>query len=98
MWWYRHARAIGGVGNILMLMTANLVGFVIGLDGLQYLGSQLIGTWSGMDYLRVPARKLTRGFLGIAFLLVACACLFIGVQIMLEYREEEKRQGIYRKC
>ncbi|KIM19463.1 hypothetical protein M408DRAFT_31199 [Serendipita vermifera MAFF 305830] len=47
LWWYRHARAIGGVGNVLMLMTANLVGFVIGLDGLRYLGTELFGSWSG---------------------------------------------------
>ncbi|KAG8784269.1 glycerol transporter [Serendipita sp. 397] len=80
-WWYRHLRAIGGVGNVLMLMVANLVGFVIGTEGMKYLAGQLLGSLSGLG-----------------FLVLACACLFIGVQFMLEYREEEKRHGIYRKC
>ncbi|PVG04049.1 putative GUP1-Multimembrane-spanning protein essential for proton symport of glycerol [Serendipita vermifera] len=80
-WWYRHLRAIGGVGNVLMLMIANLVGFVIGLEGIKYLGTQLMGSWSG-----------------IGFIFLACGCLFVGVQVMLEYREEEKRSGVYRKC
>ncbi|CAG7855141.1 Glycerol uptake protein 1 [Serendipita indica DSM 11827] len=80
-WWYRHLRALGGVGNILMLMIANLVGFVMGLDGVQYLFGQLVGSWDG-----------------VGFLLVVVACLWIGVQFMLEYREEERRRGIYRKC
>lgn len=32
---YRHLSSIGGVGNMLMMMSANLVGFAIGLDGLK---------------------------------------------------------------
>ncbi|CAE6420274.1 unnamed protein product [Rhizoctonia solani] len=79
--WYRHACALGGVGNILLMMGANLVGFVIGLDGMRYFVSELIGSWQG-----------------IRFLLAACACLFIAVQVMFEYREEEARKGIYRRC
>ncbi|CAE6335175.1 unnamed protein product [Rhizoctonia solani] len=75
--WYRHACALGGVGNILLMMGANLVGFVIGLDGMRYFISELIG---------------------VRFLLVACVCLFIAVQVMFEYREEEARRGIYRRC
>ncbi|KAI0295062.1 hypothetical protein B0F90DRAFT_1753457 [Multifurca ochricompacta] len=35
---------------------------------------------------------------GISFLLVACACLLVGVQLMSEYREEELRRGIQRRC
>ncbi|KAI0667916.1 MBOAT-domain-containing protein [Trametes maxima] len=79
--WFRHVGAIGAVLNILMMMSANLVGFVIGTDGMQYMVGQVFGSWEG-----------------IRFLLTACACLFVGVQIMFEYREEEARQGIYRKC
>ncbi|ELU37317.1 glycerol transporter [Rhizoctonia solani AG-1 IA] len=45
--WYRHACALGGVGNILLMMGANLVGFVIGLDGMRYFISELIGSWQG---------------------------------------------------
>jgi hypothetical protein len=46
-WWYRHICAIGGVFNILMMMGANLVGFVVGMDGAQYFAYQLVGSWSG---------------------------------------------------
>ncbi|CAE6406731.1 unnamed protein product [Rhizoctonia solani] len=45
--WYRHACALGGVGNVLLMMGANLVGFVIGLDGMRYFLSELIGSWQG---------------------------------------------------
>jgi hypothetical protein len=29
------------------MMGANLVGFVVGMDGAQYLGYQLVSSWSG---------------------------------------------------
>lgn len=45
--WYRHVCALGGVGNVLMMMTANLVGFAIGTDGMRYLWGQLLGNWAG---------------------------------------------------
>ncbi|KAI0247695.1 MBOAT-domain-containing protein [Lactifluus subvellereus] len=80
-WWYRHVCAAGGVFNILLMMGANLVGFVLGVDGAQYFVRELIGSWDG-----------------IRFLCVACACLFVGVQLMFEYREEELRRGIQRRC
>jgi hypothetical protein len=35
---------------------------------------------------------------GAAFMLVACGALFVGVQVMFEHREEEKRNGIPLKC
>lgn len=79
--WYRHVCAIGGVLNILMMVSANLVGFVIGTDGLTYMASQVAGTWQGFR-----------------FLLVASCIIFVGVQLMFEYREEEMRRGIYRRC
>ncbi|KAI0077283.1 MBOAT-domain-containing protein [Panus rudis PR-1116 ss-1] len=80
-WWYRHICAFGAVFNILMMMAANLVGFVIGTDGMSYMLKQLFSTWEG-----------------IRFLFFACICLFIASQVMFEYREEEKRRGIYRRC
>lgn len=80
-WWFRHVAAIGGVGNVLMMMTGNLVGFAIGTDGMKYLLEQLLGSWEG-----------------VRFMVGACATLFVGVQVMFEYREEELRRGIDRKC
>lgn len=40
--------------------------------------------------------SLTR-ILGLQFLVAACGALFIGVQFMFEYREEEMRHGTFRK-
>ncbi|KAL9938130.1 hypothetical protein V8E36_002753 [Tilletia maclaganii] len=79
--WFRAVAGLGGVFNILLMMSANLVGFAIGLDGMKYMLSQLTGS---------PG--------GIPFLLSCCATLFVGVQLMFEYREEELRRGILRKC
>ena len=45
--WYRHVCAAGGVLNILMMMTANLVGFVIGTDGIKYMVTQIAESWDG---------------------------------------------------
>ncbi|OAF99655.1 MBOAT-domain-containing protein [Paraphaeosphaeria sporulosa] len=78
---YRYLCGVGAVGEILLLMVANLVGFALGLDGLKDLVSGIFSTWSGL------------GFLG-----VACVALFMGVQIMFEWRESEKRRGIKMKC
>lgn len=68
-WWYRHLAALGGVVNVLMMMTANLIGFAIGTDGMGYMWGKIIGSWEG-----------------IRFMLIACGGLFVGVQIMFEYR------------
>lgn len=74
---YRWLCGVGAVGNILMMMAANLVGFALGLDGLKQLADELVsGLW------------------GWTFLVMACATLFVGVQVMFEVREEEKRKGI----
>ncbi|KAI6108908.1 MBOAT, membrane-bound O-acyltransferase family-domain-containing protein [Pisolithus croceorrhizus] len=80
-WWYRHVCAIGAVFNILMMMTANLVGFVIGIEGVLYLSGQITGSLEGFR-----------------FIVTGCCCLFAGVQLMFEYREEEKRMGIFLRC
>jgi len=79
--WFRHVAAAGAVINIVMMMIANLVGFVIGMDGMKYLTSELFGTFAGLRFM--------------AFVFI---CLFIAVQVMFEYRAEEIRNGIHRKC
>ncbi|KAJ4348410.1 glycerol transporter [Didymosphaeria variabile] len=78
---YRYLCGIGAVGEILLLMVANLVGFALGLDGLKDLVSGIFSSWSGLG-----------------FLVIACVALFMGVQIMFEWRESEKRRGIKMKC
>ncbi|TFY83924.1 hypothetical protein EWM64_g90 [Hericium alpestre] len=79
--WYRHVCALGAVCNVLMMMAANLVGFVLGTEGMGYMVREMGGSWAGLG-----------------FMVAACACLFVGVQVMFEYREEEMRRGIYRRC
>ena len=61
--------AIGGVLNILMMMAANLVGFVVGTEGVRFFFSELFGTLEG-----------------VRFMVLCFICLFIGVQLMFEYR------------
>ncbi|TDL25763.1 MBOAT-domain-containing protein [Rickenella mellea] len=79
--WYRHVCAVGGVLNTMMMMVANLIGFVIGIEGATYMLKQMLGS-----------------FEGIRFLFTASVCMFIAIQVMFEYREEEMRQGVFRKC
>ncbi|KAJ9110167.1 hypothetical protein QFC20_003019 [Naganishia adeliensis] len=43
--WYRHLCALGAVLNNLLMMIANLVGFVLGADGVRYMLQQLVATW-----------------------------------------------------
>jgi hypothetical protein len=52
-----------------MMMAANLVGFVVGTDGVSFFFSQLFGTLEG-----------------VRFMVLCFVCLFIGVQLMFEYR------------
>lgn len=63
-----------------MMMTANLIGFAIGTDGMAYMWREMVGTWAG-----------------VRFMVMACAGLFVAVQVMFEYREEEGRRGIVRR-
>jgi hypothetical protein len=48
--WHLHLCAAGSVLNVLMMMTANLVGFAVGLDGVRAMVSQLF-QWSGLYFL-----------------------------------------------
>jgi hypothetical protein len=63
--WYRHLAAIGGVLNLWMMMCANLVGFVLGLEGMKHFLKELTSTWSGESglpslqmQLRLPPSSL----------------------------------------
>lgn len=122
---YRVICGVGAVGNILIMMSANLVGFALGLDGLRDLVVGIVGSVTGTcdPFLFLlfpqpcpvwPFIELSGGggseglnlssvsnlctFLGIAYLLLACAALFVGVQVMFELREHEMRKGIKMKC
>ncbi|EHS64611.1 uncharacterized protein PGTG_22399 [Puccinia graminis f. sp. tritici CRL 75-36-700-3] len=79
--WFRHLVALGGTLNVMTMMSANLVGFSIGIDGVKFMWHELLGSWAGV---RVLAAIL--------------AVVFCAVQVMIEYREAEMREGILRKC
>lgn len=87
--WYRHVCAIGAVFNILTMMTANLVGFVIGTDGIKYLLSQLLSGLEGKLIFVASLHWLHNNgpIAGVKFMMLACGCLFVGAQIMFEYRQ-----------
>ena len=36
------------------MMGANLVGFVVGMDGTQYFAHQLVNSWSGESLPQIP--------------------------------------------
>ncbi|AEO54054.1 hypothetical protein MYCTH_2296135 [Thermothelomyces thermophilus ATCC 42464] len=78
---YRMLCCVGAVGNVLMMMAANLVGFAVGLDGLESI-----------------VKGIFRDYSGLAFLITACAALFVGIQVMFEIRQSEYRRGINLKC
>jgi hypothetical protein len=73
-WWYRYVCAAGGVFNIVLMMGANLFGFVLGVGGTQYFAQELAA--AGTVYF---ADDVTRAC--IRFLFVACACLFVTVHV-----------------
>lgn len=44
---YRMLCCVGAVANVLMMISANLVGFAVGLDGLRSILSSILHDWSG---------------------------------------------------
>ena len=60
---YRVICGIGAVGNILMMMSANLVGFAVGLDGLKGLVQGIAGSYSGKTVLKADALAVYANYL-----------------------------------
>ncbi|KAI5861482.1 MBOAT-domain-containing protein [Durotheca rogersii] len=48
---YRMLCCVGAVGNVLMMMTANLVGFAVGVDGLKSIIAGILRDFSGFAFL-----------------------------------------------
>ncbi|CAD6929356.1 unnamed protein product [Tilletia laevis] len=61
------------------------------------MGANLVGFAIGLDGMKYMVDQLTGSAGGIPFLLACSATLYIGVQLMMEYREEELRRGVLRK-
>ncbi|KAF2868880.1 glycerol:H+ symporter-like protein [Massariosphaeria phaeospora] len=62
---YRMLCGVGAVGEVLMLMVANLVGFALGLDGLDGLIKGIIGSYSGWAFFIGACGAL---FTGVQFM------------------------------
>lgn len=112
---YRMLCCVGCVGNVLMMMAANLVGFAVGLDGLQTILQGILHDYSGTSR---PFTPFAHSFLcvvaclsldavhkcsrdpppGFFFLVTACSALFVGIQVMFEIRQSERRKGISLNC
>ncbi|KAF9055356.1 MBOAT-domain-containing protein [Hymenopellis radicata] len=60
---------------------------------LLMMAANLVGFAGGL-----PALKALWSVEGMRFLAGAIPCLWLAVQVMREYREEEKRRGVWRKC
>jgi len=58
---YRWLCGVGAIFNILMMMTANLVGYAIGIDGLKGLLHAMIGSTTGLLLLVVIVGSLFTG-------------------------------------
>ncbi|KAJ9149715.1 Glycerol uptake protein 1 [Coniochaeta hoffmannii] len=59
---YRMISCVGAVGNVLMMMAANLVGFAVGLDGLESILKGIFHDFSGVLFLLAACSAL---FVGI---------------------------------
>jgi D-alanyl-lipoteichoic acid acyltransferase DltB (MBOAT superfamily) len=55
---YRVLCGIGVVGNLMMMMAGNLVGFAVGVDGLKSIVSGIFSDYSGM--LKIQFHKTSR--------------------------------------
>ncbi|KAL6705311.1 glycerol transporter [Coniothyrium glycines] len=62
---YRWLCGVGAVGEILLLMVANLVGFALGVDGLKDMIAVIGGSWSGWAFLLTACVAL---FTGVQFM------------------------------
>ncbi|KAM7222550.1 glycerol uptake protein 1 [Rhypophila decipiens] len=59
---YRMLCAAGGVLNVLMMISANLVGFAVGLDGLETIIRGVLREWNGLIFILMASGIL---FVGI---------------------------------
>lgn len=71
---------------MLLMMAANLVGFVIGTDGLKFFLGELFGTIAGKFVHDWSYARLTSQYTGVKFAVGAVFCMFVGAQFMFEYR------------
>ena len=47
---YRCLCAVGAIGNLMMMMAANMVGFAVGTDGLKQIVAGVFAGWEGITF------------------------------------------------
>lgn len=94
---YRVLCGFGVVGNLMMMMMANLVGFAVGVDGLKSIINGIFRDYSGKS-LELFGSDNANLIAGLVFLVTASCVLFVGIQVMFEVREAEMRKGIFLRC
>ncbi|EXJ89341.1 hypothetical protein A1O3_02408 [Capronia epimyces CBS 606.96] len=72
------------------------IGAVVNI--LMMMAANLVGFAVGLDGLMGLLHGIIGSWHGAVFMFGACFALFVGVQVMFEHREEEKRNGIRLKC
>lgn len=60
-WWFRYLCGLGAVGNIWMMMLANLFGFCLGKDGVEALLKEMFSTVSGFEFFLMALGALFVG-------------------------------------
>ncbi|KAK4960331.1 glycerol transporter [Elasticomyces elasticus] len=65
---------------------------------LMLMAANLVGFAVGLDGLKGLVNGIIDSLGGRLFLLAACVTLFVGAQVMFEWREGEKRRGVDMKC
>ncbi|KAK3986901.1 glycerol uptake protein 1 [Cladorrhinum sp. PSN332] len=68
------------------------------LNVLMMMAANMVGFAVGLDGLKEIVRGIFRDYSGITFFITACCCLFVGIQVMFEIRQNELRRGINMKC
>jgi protein-cysteine N-palmitoyltransferase HHAT len=75
-----------------------LCGIGAAFNILMMIAANLVGFALGLDGLKGLVSAIFGSWQGAAFMLAACGALFVGVHVMLEVREAEKRKGITIQC
>lgn len=81
---YRWYRYVAGIGAVLNIW--------------MMLIANLVGFAVGVDGIRNLLGEMMHTAAGLRFTILCSVLLFVGVQVMFEYRERELRMGIDMKC
>ena len=73
----------------------HITAFAASFNILLMMIANLIGFSIGLDGVLDLLKTIFHTWSGWVFVAETIVCLFVGVQVMFEYRETEKRKGIF---